>query len=106
MGSVVFGFLESQQAWNEVNTQINRGFLPSWPQAARIRIQPSQPTVVAYLKVPNDKSESVNYSSGPVLKKKKRKYNGLTGRQKLSRPDFPFRSSLKHRNTDPRNRYL
>ena len=40
-------------------------------------------------------------------KRKKRKYNGLTGRQKsLSRPDFPFRSSLKHRNTDPRNRYL
>ena len=32
------------------------------------------------------------------------KCNGLTGRQKsLSRPDFSFRSSLKHRNTDPRN---
>ena len=32
------------------------------------------------------------------------KRNGLTGRQKsLSRPDFSFRSSLKHRNTDPRN---
>ena len=42
---------------------------------------------------------------GPFRKKeKKRKYNGLTGRQKsLSRPDFSFRSSLKHRNTDPRN---
>ena len=51
-----------------------------------------------------------NCSSGPVWKErkeKKRKYNGLTGRQKsLSRPDFPFRSSLKHRNTDPRNRNL
>ena len=45
---------------------------------------------------------------GPLKekRKKKRKYNGLTGRQNLSRPDFPFRSSLKHRNTDPRNRYL
>ena len=32
------------------------------------------------------------------------KCNGLTGRQKsLSRPDFSFRPSLKHRNTDPRN---
>ena len=39
--------------------------------------------------------------------KNKRKYNELTGRQKsLSRLDFPFRSSLKHRNTDPRNRNL
>ena len=73
MGSVVFGFLESQEAWNAVNTQINRVFLPSWPQAARMRIQPSQPTVVTYLKVPNDKSESVNCSSGPVFKKKEKK---------------------------------
>ena len=37
-------------------------------------------------------------------KEKKRKYNGLTGRQNsLSRFYFSFRSSLKHRNTDPRN---
>ena len=45
---------------------------------------------------------------GPFEKKeKKRKCNGLTGRKKsLSRPDFSFRSSLKHRNTDPRNRNL
>ena len=37
-----------------------------------------------------------NCSSGPVKKKKKRrKHNRLTGRQTfLSRPDFPFRSSL------------
>ena len=42
-----------------------------------------------------------------LKKKKKRKCNGLTGGQKsLSRPDFPSRSSLKHRNTDPRNRNL
>ena len=40
-------------------------------------------------------------------KKKKRKYNGLTGTQKsLSRPDFSFRSFLKDRNTEPRNRNL
>ena len=37
-----------------------------------MRIQPSQPTVETYLKVPNDKSESVNCSSGPVLKKKRK----------------------------------
>ena len=45
---------------------------------------------------------------GPFEKKeKKRKCNGLTGRKKsLSRPDFSFRSSLKHRNTDPTNRNL
>ena len=52
---------------------------------------------------------SITVRPGPLLKKKekKRKYNGLTGRQKfLSRPDFPVRSSLKHRNTDPRNRNL
>ena len=35
------------------------------------------------------------------------KCNGLTGRQKsLSRSDFSFRSSLKHRNTDPRNIFV
>ena len=47
-----------------------------------------------------------NCSSGPRLKKKekKRECNGLTGRQKsLSWPDFSFRSSLKHRHTDPWN---
>ena len=51
-----------------------------------------------------------NCSSGPVKKKekrKKRKYNGLTRRQKsLSPHDFPFTSSLKHRNTDPRQLLL
>ena len=30
-----------------------RGFLLSWPQAAGIRIQPSQSTVVTYLKASN-----------------------------------------------------
>ena len=45
------------------------------------------------------------------LKKRKEKkwkcYGLITGRQKsLSRPDFSFRCSLKHRNTDPRNRNL
>ena len=53
-----------------------------------------------------------NCPSGPAFFKKrrnekKRKYNGLKERQRsLSGPDFPFRSSLKHRNTDPRNRNL
>ena len=37
---------------SDLKLKIFRGFLPSWPQAARIRIQPSQPTVVTYLKVP------------------------------------------------------
>ena len=44
---------------------------------------------------------------GLLKKKKEKKYNGLTGTQKsLSRPDFSFRSFLKNRNTDPRNRNL
>ena len=29
-----------------------RAFLPPWPHASRVRLQPSQPTVVQYLQVP------------------------------------------------------
>ena len=50
-------------------------------------------------------------SSGPdfffFVKERKENVTGLRGRQKsLSRPAFSFRSSLKHSNTDPRNRNL
>ena len=37
---------------SDLTLKLFPAFLPSWPQAARIRIQPSQPAVVTYLKVP------------------------------------------------------